>query len=145
MKRLALLFALVGVTTSESMAFPPQRCRGVVQFRPCDDHTPPAANRAQLRHEPIRLTPLPRGKIVESSFSPVGDRDGIWRGIVRGAGELHLVLRIRSGDGKINERYMGSVGLAGNETTFAFRTVRPAGDDWEWSIASFDRAPTPVS
>jgi hypothetical protein len=134
---------------SSALASRQYRCNGRIQYRPCEV---PAANAASptpntsarqtlgsLRRAPSNDPAIPGlryAKVHDTNFQRLGRRDGLWRGLVKGNGTVHLTLVLKRGDTVIDERYMGNVTLLDRETTFAFRSVLPTQHEWDWDISA---------
>jgi len=93
-------------------------------------------------HQPRTLgTPLPRrlpavAQIDVQSFRKVSSDVGEWSGIVRGAGEVHLVLQILEQGQVVSTRPIGSITLANQPSSFHFRSSLPTSPNWSWRIVS---------
>lgn len=147
------------------------RCNGKVQYRPCSTPVANgklAAKREPKRTLTGALTQLgntwrarPRSdfssgdvlanandvrgpiyaKVMQQSYARLSAREGQWRGVVRGNGDIHLTLQIlRSGD-VVASRYMGHVQLVEKSTSFNYKSVPPPGGDWGWRILASARPP----
>jgi len=149
-RRSALVLGFLLLLPVAALAAPPGpvRCQGKIQFRPCPVPPPRSLSAARFAPRPrlqpafaqLRAVAQPTNlfaKVAKTSFQRVGNRDGMWRGIVSGNGLVHLKLLIqRPGSG---EQFwdIGSIHLKnGKSTNFGFRTVAPAGDRWSWKVVA---------
>ena len=141
---------------SVAQASPPQRCNGLIQFRPCGQELAAGKQRlvkahpVTIRETPRYALPAPRSKtsdgsyaeVVSQSMSLVGPTIGQWRGILRGNGTVHLRLLWYRNGLLSSARSMGVVRLIDKSTKFSFRTTFPAGAGWTWKVAAYASAAT---
>lgn len=127
------------------------RCDGVVQYRPCDEplenYSPPSKLQRTYPVPPPSAKGIVRAasrnsrgyyaKIREQSLFKLPGNMGNWKGSVEGNGQVHLNLRIYRNGSIESTRYMGSVPLKNNDTTFSFKTVLPQGKGWTWKVLAF--------
>lgn len=129
------------------------RCNGRVQYRPCDQSLADVIGyeapqlrietlskeglKAQARWTKETFAPPRNARIVEQSFKPVGRSEGVWRGEVWGDGRVHLALKIFRGGMLESSRYMGAVNLDSKKTWFNFRSTRPRGNNWSWTVVAW--------
>lgn len=109
------------------------RCNGVVQFAPCNP-----ARSAKLA-VPANLNQKENyraAKIINPTFSPVANGEGVWRGFVEGTGKVHLLLAISHKGVTQYRRYMGNIMLTAKDRMipFTFKSLRPKEDHWGWQI-----------
>lgn len=120
------------------------RCQGRVQYRPCQEGYSLSYARRQAQHSLVlkHKSPAanPKGrlyaKILRQSFTKLPGQEGLWQGVVQGNGDIHLQIHFLKNGIVQNTRYMGHVLLTNKSSTFKFRTVTPAGDDWTWRITA---------
>jgi hypothetical protein len=75
-------------------------------------------------------------QIDVQSFRKVSSDVGEWSGIVRGSGEIHLVLQILEQGQVVSIRPIGSITLANQPSSFHFRSSLPTSPNWSWRIVS---------
>lgn len=137
-----LLASLIIHFPQDSHALKPYRCAGRVQFVPCTSAQ--KADAIEQRKAMLRPSSgIRRGAkgsyalVKKPSFTRASGSDGIWRGIVKGNGQVHLHLLLSQGR-KTVKRFIGAIELLkGKETTFTFRSVAPkgaVGQNWRWRV-----------
>ena len=111
------------------------RCNGKIQYLPCQQNSTSQEERGLLSASPVKSK---YAKVIRSDFSTLPKQEGIWRGLIAGNGTVHLRLLIKRNGSVHSSRYMGNVALNDRSTTFAFRSVVPAGKDWSWDIVAYN-------
>lgn len=83
-------------------------------------------------------TPNPQAKIINMSFQRTSPERGIWRGAVKGNGEISLFLQIFENGALYSTRYIGHVQQKLNErpTPFKFISAVPTTRTWTWKITA---------
>gem|GEM_PF-2344851 len=153
--------AFLGV--ADASAAGPFRCNGRIQFRPCDMPFPGArelsAPPQQISSTGVKSAVTSEPKILDSSlFATVLEqrfnehrptskaaskiRQGDWRGIVDGNGEVHLELQILRNGTEESRQFMGSVVLINQPSTFHFVGSLPSGNDWSWNVLARVKQPS---
>jgi hypothetical protein len=98
-----------------------------------------------ISYSPVKLTPHPnsrldssKAQVTDQSFSLMSRERGLWRGLVRGHGNIQLRLMILRNGIVESTRRIGSVLQKEWEkpTPFFFTTSLPKGTDWSWSIVA---------
>ena len=138
---LALPYAATNILQAQ-----PHRCNGMVQQRPCNQLLPArklrrVVNRTILRRrEPSfrNVDPSAYAQVIQKSYRPVGQSEGLWKGVIAGNGTVHLKLNILRGGEVESSRYMGRVYLQNRSTWFSFKTMAPKGGGWSWNIEAFN-------
>ena len=72
--------------------------------------------------------------VQAQSFRRLSLQVGEWSGIVTGRGEINLALQILEQGRVTNTRWIGTVTLASQPSTFHFRSSIPTVPDWSWKI-----------
>ncbi len=150
----AAALGIAGVFPPSAQALPPQRCNGVIQFRPCGQPIATGKRRtitavplsaALLGETPRYALPAPRTKSADGSYaevisqtmSPMSSSLGQWRGTLRGNGTVYLRLLWYRNGLLSAARSMGVVKLIDKSTKFAFRSSFPNGSGWTWKVAAY--------
>lgn len=81
-------------------------------------------------------TSRPHARVLEQRLSQIIENEGVWRGVVYGSGEVHLLLHVRQDGGPETTRYMGSVRLDDKRSTFVFKTPLPEKRRFSWRITA---------
>ena len=140
-KRPCLIGAIALVLTlPNAWALRQYRCAGWVQYRPCTEMTkPPLVVPVSPPSKAAATAAVAKrrsgdARIVSQTFVRTASRQGIWKGVVEGDGDIHLHLHILRGGKTETVWYMGHVKLARKSSSFKFVTVAPKGNDWSWVI-----------
>ena len=75
-------------------------------------------------------------------YRPISHELGEWSGIVRGSGEVRLALQIVEQGRVTATRWIGSVVLANEPSSFHFRGPIPSGQGWDWRIVASSASST---
>ena len=133
-RRLALL--LTFLCAGQSALALPQKCNGRIRHRPCEasDFEPkaqkigPAQPHKQLQsHGEVSEVTLKKDKL---------GKFGVWRGFVRGKGQLQLVLKILKPATPNFLWKLGQIELSPEDgpIRFTFKAPLPEGPAWSWEI-----------
>lgn len=149
MRNLLIVITLLLTCVSQASAAKQYRCNGKVQYKPCainlKSNSPYQALsesqrnlvKASYKYQKEMSESADRifAEVVESSYRKLNDSRnyGQWRGVVRGNGDVHLVLAINK-NGKVTNKYMGHVKLKKDQTIFNFISTPPSGKNWNWQV-----------
>lgn len=154
----AFLGFLAFVICVPAFAAPRYICGTRVQSVPCGQVDPAhrvmrnpdgsarySARLGKVRDNPTlqataRRTPkLPSfAKVLVKSFKPLPSHEGLWSGRIEGNGVVHLRLVIQRLGVIESTRYMGNVRLQNKSSSFAFKSMQPAGKNWSWDIVAYN-------
>jgi hypothetical protein len=108
---------------------------------------PPSRNpyplyRMQRRNLTPSLTTSYHGKpadchLIRAEFTPVGNNQGRWSGVINGRGPTTLWLQEFEGDRLLSNEYMGTVVLQGRKTPFVYEKSIRTGKPQHWEIKFF--------
>jgi hypothetical protein len=136
---------------SNAQALNQYRCNGRVQYKPCqtdyiNNYKPSlqnsihriAKNSLKLNNNKKKSDSL-FAEVIDSNFRNLANKDGQWRGRLRGNGDIYLTLQILNQGKPQSTKYMGKVTLANGETSFNFISAAPKGKNWSWKILALAR------
>ncbi len=139
MKKLVIILILL-LPLNASAQFKRRVCaNGHVQYSKCPEENKKFTNKKlpQIRS----FVPMQQNSTAEInrvSFKKLDSKFGLWKGYLKGNGEVALKLEIlRNGD-VYDTRFIGKVWISQNDkpTKFNFKSALPNGSDWSWRIVN---------
>ena len=125
------------------------RCNDHIQTRPCNlqlhqvrRNVYNPASRSDSgsfrRYSPdiSRLATAGSPRIIEPTFRRLGNGQGLWRGFVKGVGDIQLRLHILRRGVVESVHSIGELNLTAREgpTRFTYTSAVPAGSGWSWQV-----------
>jgi len=152
-RNLALSFVItVPLLSSPSSALSrPYRCDGYIRYRPCTEgflskrdqqifRQKQLARMQQRTRHKKKFEPEndsnPSVKVFDTTYEPLSEQMGLWRGKLLGEGKVYLKLVIIRSHTAESSRFMGNVVLKtkNRAVPFNFRSPLPPGKNWTWKI-----------